>query len=373
MPTVAELVAALDRISPFRLAEEWDNVGLLVGRRDAEVTRTLLAIDATPAVIAEAAASGCAAIVAYHPPVFRPLKRLSDETPAQRVALELAACGIAAISPHTALDAAPGGLNDWIADGIGPGDRKALVPAATLPETEEVKIVTFCPPEATERIRDGLAAAGAGRIGGYERCSFELPGTGTFFGGESTRPAVGGRGKLERVSETRLEMVCPRRALPIAIEALRRFHPYEEPPVEIHPLEPRPRRNAGAGRKLTLDRPASVDEVAARLKRHFGVTAVSIALPDGAPAGHGTIGLCAGAGESLLDAAIAEGCTLFVTGEMRHHEVLSALARGCGVLLAGHTNTERGYLPILAERLRRELSGLEVTVSAIDRDPLHAG
>jgi hypothetical protein len=208
-----------------------------------------------------------------------------------------------------------------------------------------VKIVTFCPPEATERIRDGLAATGAGRIGGYERCSFEIPGTGTFFGGESTQPAVGGRGRLERVAETRLEMVCSRRALPLAIEALRRFHPYEEPPVEIHPLEP----------------------------RHFGVTAVSIALPDGAAAEHGTIGFCAGAGEGLLDAAIAEGCTLFVTGEMRHHEVLSALARGCGVLLAGHTNTERGYLPILAERLRNEVTGLDAVISRLDRDPLRAG
>jgi dinuclear metal center YbgI/SA1388 family protein len=370
MPTVAELVAALDRIAPFRLAEEWDNVGLLVGRRDAPVARAMLAIDATPAVIGEAAASGCEAIVAYHPPIFRPLKRLGDATPAERVALELAARGIAALSPHTALDAAPGGLNDWIADGIGPGDRKALVPAATLPATEEVKIVTFAPPEAIERIRDGLAAAGAGRIGGYERCSFELAGTGTFFGGDSTRPAVGGRGRLERVAEARLEMVCPRKALPIALEALRRFHPYEEPPVEIHPLEPRPIRATGGGRKLTLDRALPVDEIADRLKRHFGVATVSVALPDGAPSEHAAIGICAGAGESLLDAAIAEGCTLFVTGEMRHHEVLSALARGCGVLLAGHTNTERGYLPSLAARLAREVPGLETRISTCDRDPL---
>jgi putative NIF3 family GTP cyclohydrolase 1 type 2 len=168
-------------------------------------------------------------------------------------------------------------------------------------------------------------------------------------------------------------MVCSRRALPLAIEALRRCHPYEEPPVEIHPLEPRPLRTSGGGRRLTLDRPLAIDEIAARLKRHFGVTAVSIALPDGAAAEHGTIGFCAGAGEGLLDAAIAEGCTLFVTGEMRHHEVLSALARGCGVLLAGHTNTERGYLPILAERLRNEVTGLDAVISRLDRDPLRAG
>jgi putative NIF3 family GTP cyclohydrolase 1 type 2 len=58
---------------------------------------------------------------------------------------------------------------------------------------------------------------------------------------------------------------------------------------------------------------------------------------------------------------------------MRHHEVLSALARGCGVLLAGHTNTERGYLPILAERLRNEVTGLDAVISRLDRDPLRAG
>jgi putative NIF3 family GTP cyclohydrolase 1 type 2 len=160
--------------------------------------------------------------------------------------------------------------------------------------------------------------------------------------------------------------------LPLALEALRRFHPYEEPPVEVHPLEPRPVRTTGGGRKLTLDRALPVNEIAARLKRHFGVATVSVALPDGAPAEHGAIGMCAGAGESLLDAAIAEGCTLFVAGEMRHHEVLSALARGCGIVLAGHTNTERGYLPILAGRLARELPGLETRIATRDRDPLRA-
>jgi len=372
MPTVTDLVAALDRIAPFRHAEEWDNVGLLVGRGDAPCPRAMLAIDATLAVIAEAAEAGCAAIVAYHPPLFRPLKRLAGATPAERVAFELAARGIAAISPHTALDAAPGGLNDWIADALGSGDRKALVPVAESPATEEVKLVTFCPADAAERIRHGLAAAGAGRIGGYELCSFETPGTGTFLGGPGTVPAVGGAGRLERVAEVRLEMVCPRRAVPLAVEALRRFHPYEEPPIEVHPLAPRPVRHAGGGRRVTLDRPLAIGEIAARLKERFGTASLSVALPDGAPDRHGTIGMCAGAGEGLLDAAIAEGCTLFVTGELRHHETLAALARGCGVLLAGHTNTERGYLPTLAARLVAEVPGLACEISRRDRDPFVA-
>ena len=114
--------------------------------------------------------------------------------------------------------------------------------------------MTFCPAEATDRIRDGLAAVGAGIIGNYKRCSFELQGSGTFHGNDESDPVVGTSGRLERVGETRLEMVCPSQILPGAIRALASFHPYEEPPIEIYTLESVPVRESGAGRRVVLDR-----------------------------------------------------------------------------------------------------------------------
>lgn len=367
--TVKDLLRAVDDIAPLHLAEPWDNVGLLVGRGEAPVSSALLTIDLTPAVLDEAVRQACEAVISYHPTIFKPLKRIANASPAERVVMRLLERGIAVISPHTALDAAPNGLNDWIASGIGTGDVRALVPHDELPAGEETKLVTFCPVEAVDRLRDGLAAVGAGRIGGYERCSFEGRGTGTFFGGPNTQPKVGKRGQLERVEEARLEMVCPRRVLPLAVETIRQFHPYEEPPIEIHPLAPRPVRHTGAGRRVTLDQALTVQQIAERLKTHFGVASIQVALPDGAPETHSRIGISAGSGGDHLDIAVESGCSLFVTGECRHHEVLGALARGCGVLVAGHTNTERGYLPTFARRLAQAVEGVTFQLAAADRDP----
>jgi hypothetical protein len=247
-----------------------------------------------------------------------------------------------------------------------------LQPHDQLPETEQCKIITFCPAEAVDRIRNGLATVGAGRIGEYSLCSFEINGRGTFLGSEASRPAVGRKGRLEQVDEVRLEMVCPKAALALAVVALREFHPYEEPPIEIHPLLPRPLRSIGQGRRVVLDQAQSLKSIIERMKARLGVNQLMVALGDGAPTKFSHLGLCAGAGGSLLDAAIRQDCEAFITGEMRHHDVLSAQARGCTVILAGHTNTERGYLKVLRKRLLDAIDGGDVVVSKRDEDPLTA-
>lgn len=366
------LIQFLERLAPPALAASWDNVGLLIGSSRWPASPLLLTIDLTDAVLAEAIDGGVKMIVSYHPPIFEKLARVTDETPKQRVVLGCARAGIAVYSPHTALDATPGGINDWIAEGLGHGDVRALRAAETLPASEECKLVTFCPVEAAGRVREALATVGAGRIGDYELCSFEIPGTGTFFGGETTNPRVGRKGELERVAEVRLEMVCPEASLALAVTTLREFHPYEEPPIEIYRLRARPQRGTGEGRRLVLDRPASLPQLTERMKQRLGVGTLRVAAGEGAPRRYRTIGLCAGAGGGLLDAATAAGCELYLTGEMRHHDVLAAQAGGCTVVLAGHTNTERGYLKVLRRKLRAELGDLEVRISRRDGDPLRA-
>lgn len=372
---IADLVAAMERIAPTRLAEPWDNVGLLAGAAAADLRGpVLLTIDLTEAVAHEALRRSCGAVIAYHPPLFEPVRRLTDETERGRALLALLRAGMAVYSPHTALDAAPGGMNDWLADGLlgprdsgGGGDRRALRSAASLPDTQEVKIVTFVPREHADAVRNALASAGAGIIGNYEACSFGVIGRGTFFGGEGANPAVGQAGRLEEVEELRLEMVCSRRALPLAMEVLRRFHPYEEPAVDVYELVPRPSRAVGAGRRIALDHAASIDELGTRLKRHLGVPVLQIARANDAPIER--IGVCPGAGGSLAPMALAEGCQLFVTGEMKHHELRAAVSQGLSVILAGHTQTERPYLPVLAGRLAGELPGVQAVISEEDREP----
>ena len=98
------------------------------------------------------------------------------------------------------------------------------------------KLVVFVPPESLEAVRDALFGAGAGLIGDYERCSWYTEGTGTFFGGESTDPSVGEKGREERVPELRLETIFPEERQAEVVEALRRAHPYEEPAFDVYPL-----------------------------------------------------------------------------------------------------------------------------------------
>ena len=368
--TGADLVAAIDKLAPPSLAESWDNVGLLAGDRGAALAGpALLTIDLTERVMDEAESIGAGAIIAYHPVIFSPIKRLTADDAKQRLVLRAVRAGMLIYSPHTAIDAAPGGLNDWLVSGVGDGDCRALT--MNQDTVARVKIVTFVPPAHVERVRNALASASAGRIGGYELCSFAAPGTGTFLGGEGTNPAIGEAGRLESVDELRLEMICNRASTALAIETLRSLHPYEEPAIDVYELAPLPLRNAGSGRRVMLDQPLMFTKLLENIKAHLGVERVKYATPWQEP-DHPvrSVGVCAGAGQSLLGPAADQGCDVFLTGEMRHHEILSALERNIAVVLAGHTNTERGYMPTFAKRLAQVEPSIEFRVSEVDRTPV---
>lgn len=375
---VTDLVRAMEAIAPLNLAEPWDNVGLLVGSMDREMSGPIvLTIDLTERVLAEATGARASAVVAYHPPIWEGMKRITGATPRGRVLLGAMEAGMAVYSPHTALDAAAGGVTDWLCEGISgggaegriAGDCRALLPHVAREATQEVKIVTFVPERSADELRNALASAGAGIIGGYQVCSFATMGTGTFFGGAGTHPSVGAPGRLERAAELRLEMVCSKAALPLAMEVLRRFHPYEEPAVDVYELLGRPERSQGPGRRLVLDQPATMATLAERLKAHLGIAVVNVARAGDEDRPISTIGVVPGSGASMAAAARADGCEVFITGEMKHHELLDALNAGTSVILAGHTNTERGYLPRLARRLSAALPGASVVVSQQDRSP----
>ncbi|MBL9141043.1 MAG: Nif3-like dinuclear metal center hexameric protein, partial [Phycisphaerae bacterium] len=316
------------------------------------------------------------AIVAYHPPIFEPLKRLCASEPRHKVLLGAAQAGIALLSPHTALDSCRGGVNDWLAEGIAGSWREveramgyeALRPASSLPGGEAFKIVVFVPHDAAARVRDAMAEAGAGVIGRYDRCSTSTPVKGTFRGLPESRPTVGTVGRTEEVDELRLEMVAGKERLAWALAAMRAVHPYETPAFEVHGLAARPSLDEGQGRLLALREPATTAQIATRLKRHLNVKRAELA---GDPSQrHERIGVCAGSGYQLAADAFARGATLFVTGEARHHDQLACVERGASLLLAGHTNTERGYLPRLCERMAALLPGVSFTCSRIDAHPL---
>ena len=373
--TLAEVIALLERIAPLDLSEDWDNTGLLLeplGAAERPIERPFLCIDLDEAVLDEAIARGADLLIAYHPPLFRGLKRLRARSPEERLLLRALAAGLAVYSPHTALDAAEGGVNDWLARAFGGGRSTPLVAHSEKPSAAELKLVVFVPSQHVADLRHALSRElGAGSIGNYSECSYELEGRGSFFGNVASAPRVGERGTLSFVAETRLEMRCPASAVKDLPRVIAAHHPYEEPAWELYPLLTPLRANVGSGRLLQLDTPISIGEAVTRLKAHLELQSVRVATAGVHAAGASItrIAVCAGAGGSLFEKV--PHADLFVTGEMRHHDVLARVRAGSSVILSEHTHTERGYLPEFARRLEQSSAGqLQVMVSERDRDPL---
>jgi len=354
-----QVIELLERIAPTHLAEPWDNVGLLAGDAAANVSRVLLTIDFTPAVAREAIGSRCDLVIAYHPPIFNAIKRITGES----LVFQAIQSGVALYSPHTALDVVEGGTNDMLADVLGLRERAPLRHRA--PEAREYKLVTFVPAANVGAVSAAIFAAGAGRIGRYSSCSFRCEGTGTFFGEEGTHPAVGRKGRLEKAPEVRLETVVPIARVADVIHALRQSHPYEEPAFDLNQLVP-VAPDIGMGR-IGLVSPTSRKTLFARIKRGLKVSRLLISGPLTGDVRRAAV--CAGSCGNLLDDAITAGAELFLTGEVRHHDALKAAAAGMTVVCALHSNSERPVLGRLKARLRSVAPKLSVSVSRADRDP----
>lgn len=355
-----QLIDAMERIAPTRSAEPWDNVGLLIGDPQQPVSKVMLTIDYTRAVADEAAAAGCQAVIAYHPVIFDPLKRITSGS----VVYDALRRGIAIYSPHTALDVAEGGTNDMLADAIALTDRHPLKPSE--PRDREFKLVTFVPEEHLEKVSNALFAAGCGRIGQYTHCSFRSPGTGTFFGEAGTNPTVGQAGQLEKADEIRVETVVPIGQLPEALQALRQSHPYETPAFDLVRLAAPPEGH-GIGRIGKIPGEATAEMLINLLKRELAIDRLLIAGPTDRLVRRAAV--CAGACGKLLDQAIAQQVDLYITGEMRHHDALRAVQSGMTVVCTLHSNSERKVLDRLADRLGKDLPDLHFQVSQADRDP----
>lgn len=356
---LSEVLKVLEEIAPLARAEEWDNVGLLVGDPGQEVSRAILTIDYTQEVAAEAQREQCDLVIAYHPPIFETLKRVT----APSLMYDAIRRGVAIYSPHTALDIADGGTNDMLADAIGLTERGPLHLVQT--KANNYKLVTFVPEKDVEKVSNAMFAAGAGVIGDYTRCSFRSPGTGTFFGQEGTNPAVGKAGKLERAPEIRIELVVPLAKVKAVVDALRQSHPYEEPAFDLQQLAAAPEQ-VGQGRLGTM--PSTPRrEVIERIKRELQLDHVLVAGPtDGIIT---RAACCAGACGDLLNDALSAKAELYLTGEMRHHDAVRAAAAGMTVVCTLHSNSERAVLRRVASRLIETIANLGVRLSQIDRDP----
>ncbi len=365
---VADIVNILETIADPTLAEDWDNVGLLVGDFADSAGKLMLCIDLTEQVLAEAVRRKAKMVMAYHSVIFKPASRITAS--AQPVVLEAIRKGIAVYSMHTALDAAEGGTNDVLADAMGLKEYRPIEPAAARKQS---KIVVCCPVDDVAGVSSAAFAAGGGIIGDYRDCAFASAGTGMFCAGAGTSPTIGTRGVHEIVDEIRLEMVCPTSAAAAVCAAIAAAHSYEEPAIDVYHVDAHA-TGLGMGRVGSFARPVSVSTLISRIKKHTGVSKVLLAGPRQKPAAIKTrrisVAACvAGACGSMWKDAAACGAEFFLTGEMRHHEALAAAASGVTVVCVGHSNSERMTLHRLADRISQMCDKLDVFVSATDRDP----
>ncbi|RMF71190.1 MAG: Nif3-like dinuclear metal center hexameric protein, partial [Planctomycetota bacterium] len=275
-PRVGDVVAALDEIAPFAHAADWDNVSLLAGRSDWPGASWLVTLDLTDAVAREALRREVDGVVAYHPPIFKGVRKLTDAADGPTSLLpDLLAQRIAIVATHTAFDAAVGGTNDLLLAAFDVEDVRPLETSAA--QGRSFKLVVFTPPAEVEPLRAALSAAGAGVIGEYDQCSYELSGRGTFRASPRANPVIGRRGRLEVVDEVRLEMVVPADRLDAVVRALYATHSYEEPAFDVYPLhELHGRGRVGMGRVGALRRPTSGSALMRALGRVADLSAASV-------------------------------------------------------------------------------------------------
>jgi len=362
---VADIAAVVEKIAPLGLAQSWDNVGLLIGDPKRRIRNILLTIDITQAVVAEAKELKTDLILSYHPVIWDGLKKVRADGPSRTV-YELIRSNIAVFSLHTALDAAHGGVNDGLAEILGIQEPKPIGDYIEYSPEESYKLVVFVPTDALADVTNAVFKAGAGWIGNYRDCGFRTEGTGTFLPLKGTKPAIGRKGRLEKVRESRFETIVPAEKVQAVVDAMKETHPYEVPAFDIYKLFDYASR-FGLGRIGVLAEPMRLNQIIEAVKRRTGAKAVGLVGDQKRLVGKAAV--CAGTCGEILNLVIAAGADLYLTGELKHHQALAAQEAGLTCICLSHTVSERFILKKLAGQIRRLAGELTVRISKTDADP----
>jgi dinuclear metal center YbgI/SA1388 family protein len=375
-PTLAEVIACLDEFYDPRWADSWDAVGLVCGDPEQAVRSVLFAVDPTLEVVDEAVERGVDLLVTHHPLLLKPVNTVAANTPKGQVVHRLIGNQIALHVCHTNADSADPGVSDAMAAALGLVDVRPLAPD---PAPSLDKLVTFVPHDDASRVIDALAAAGAGRIGDYDRCAWTATGIGTFRPGAGANPTIGSVGDIEEVPETRVEMVLPRSARTAVLDALYSAHPYEEPAFDLFEMAAFD-SSRGSGRVGVLPQATTLRAFAQQVAWALPTTAAGVRVAGDPDREVRAVALCGGAGDGFLDLARASGAQVYVTSDLRHHPASELREHaygdpggGLALVDVAHWAAEWTWLPVAAQRLQEALGAAGTTVdthvSRICTDP----
>lgn len=357
-----ELAEVIESIAPVPTQESYDNSGLLVGNKNDDITGALITLDITEEVIDEAISVGFNLIIAHHPPIFKPLKKLTGSNTTERCIIKAIRHGIAIYAAHTNLDNSLKGVNAILAEKLGMKNINVLQPLKGMLR----KMVVFVPESHHEVVRNAMFTAGAGVIGDYDSCSFNTSGKGTFRGGQETNPFVGEPGELHTEPEIKIETILPSWLENKVVKAIKDVHPYEEIAWDSYALTNEfPQK--GAGMYGLLAEP--LEEL---VFLNFIKNILNVPFLKHSPLLNRKItrvGICGGSGNFLLQDAIEKKCDIFITGELKYHDYF--LTENKIVLVeAGHYETEQFSKELLYSILKEKFSTFALQISGIDSNPV---
>ena len=360
---IKEVTDILEELAPLAYAEDFDNVGLLVGDENTEVSGILVTLDTLENVVDEAIVENCNLIVSFHPIIFTGLKKLTGASYVERVVIKAIENKIAIYSMHTALDNVSEGVNTKICSILGIKNCSVLIPKKGTIK----KLTTYVPIDDCNTLKAALFAAGAGTIGNYSNCSFTTEGTGSYKAGESANPTKGVIGRTHYEKEAQINVTYAISDEVKVLRALTENHPYEEVAYEIITLE-NTDQNIGMGMIGELDTAMNgeaflqhvKDKMKASCIRHSQLLTKKIKK----------VAVLGGSGAYAIGAAKSAGADAFVTADVKYHQFYEAEEK---LLLAdlGHYETEQFTKNILVDYLTKKIPNFAIRLSASKTNPIN--
>jgi dinuclear metal center YbgI/SA1388 family protein len=359
---IKEIISVLEEMAPLAYAEDFDNVGLLVGDKNAEATGVLVCHDALEPVITEAIAKNCNLVVCFHPILFSGLKKITGKNYVERSIIKAIKNDIAIYAVHTALDNHQEGVNKIFCDALGLINTKILIPKLNFIR----KLVTYTIPENSEKLRNSLFDAGAGTIGNYENCSFNSKGIGTYMGNEHSNPEIGERFEFMETEEIKIEVTFEKHLESKILKALFKNHVYEEVAYEIYELQ---NQNQSVGLGMVGELPAAMEE------KDFLQFVQDKMQADGIR--HSTllgkpikkVAVLGGSGSFAIKNAIEAGADAFLTADLKYHQFYEAENQ---LILAdiGHFESERYTKNYIVDFLRKKILNFAIVLSEENTNPV---
>ncbi|MDQ2087240.1 Nif3-like dinuclear metal center hexameric protein [Herbivorax sp. ANBcel31] len=360
---LGEIIKYMENIAPERLAESYDNVGLIVGNEKSEVKRIMVCLDVTSKVVDEAVNKSVDLIISHHPTIFKGLKRINEEDIKGKVIYKLIKNDIGVFSAHTNLDVVDGGVNEHLAETLDLINLQNLKKHKSL---KLYKVVVFVPKESVDKVREAMSSKGAGCIGNYSECSFMTKGTGTFKPLEGTNPYIGFTGELEYVNEVKIETIVSQEKLRNVIDKMVKSHPYEEVAYDVYPLNMEG-KEYGLGKIGILKNPKTLDGFINTVKEKLNTKNVRVIGSVDKKIEKAAV-FCGSYDESLNKIVMSKADVL-VTGDVKYHSAVDMVEMGMCVIDAGHFGTERIIVPKLVDMLKKQFENLDILSNSVEEDP----